>query len=57
MATIGTPIRDLSPSEDRWRRWEQRGVDQDARVARGARIIFGTVLVLLLLVGTFAVLR
>jgi hypothetical protein len=34
-----------------------RSVQQDARVTRGAGMIFGTVLVLLLLLGTFDVLR
>jgi len=42
-----SPLTSEAPSaEERWRRWQQRGVVQDALLMRRAKIVFGTLLLL-----------
>jgi hypothetical protein len=45
MSTTRASNPDLSTSEERWRRWEQRGRDNDARFMRRAQRAFFSALI------------
>ena len=47
MALTPSVNPDVFTSEERWRRWEQRGLDNDARFMRRARGVFWAALVVM----------
>ncbi len=47
MAIIPPGNSEVLTSEERWRRWEQRGRDNDARFMRQVRRLFWVVLVVI----------